>query len=154
MLRTTVTVIWLLWHHHVTFEALKAVEMKITVLRNVMPCSLVDIYWRFGRKFCLHNLTIKWGSTFLRSTLNIYQIKRRHNPEYDSLPLITKWRTLPLVLRWEVSPVTTISCLMAGSLWPPLTQVRSYETVQITCSSIPWQTYIRFTIISPVCKQK
>jgi hypothetical protein len=129
--------------------------MKMTVLWNVMPCSLVDIYWRFGGKFCLHHLTIKWRKhKYLRNTLNIYQIKRRHNPEYGSLPLITNWRTLPLFLRWKVSPVATVSCLMAASLWPPLTQVRSYETVKITRSSIPWQTHGHFTIISPVCKQK
>jgi hypothetical protein len=32
----------------------KTVSIKITALRDVMPCSLVDSYQRFGGTCCLH----------------------------------------------------------------------------------------------------
>jgi hypothetical protein len=39
----------------VKLQVLTAASMKMTVLWDVVPCSLVEVYRRFGGAYCLHH---------------------------------------------------------------------------------------------------
>jgi hypothetical protein len=43
------------------FEVLTAVNTKIAVFWVVTPCSLVEVYQRFGGNFCLHHQGLNVG---------------------------------------------------------------------------------------------
>lgn len=74
----------------VTSDFLAALNMKMDVLRNMTPCSLVDIHHRFAGIFCsifsTFNVEAECSSEKFVST---YQTTGRHTPktvilEYDS----------------------------------------------------------------------
>lgn len=58
-------------------EVIMAVDMQITIFRDVTPCSLVDMYGRFTRASCLHHhLMWCWGTVkFLWSVINIERLQ-------------------------------------------------------------------------------
>jgi hypothetical protein len=66
------------------FEVLTLVAMKIILLWNETPCSLVDLYQFFGSTacisqniFCLEDKHI----IFLKKMLCVYQTANHHIPE-------------------------------------------------------------------------
>jgi hypothetical protein len=63
----------------VRFQVFKAASMKITVVWDVAPCSLVDIDRRFRGIQCLHNHGL------VAETLLIFYQTARHMIPEDSL---------------------------------------------------------------------
>jgi hypothetical protein len=41
-------------HNHTESEIVLAMTMKSTIFWYAMPCSLVEIQWRFGKTYCLY----------------------------------------------------------------------------------------------------
>jgi hypothetical protein len=66
------------------FQVLKVASMKITVLLDVVTCSLVEVYRRFKGACCLQHQSDVWASEM---SLNFHQITRRNNPEHSNLHL-------------------------------------------------------------------
>jgi hypothetical protein len=60
----------------VRFQVLTADIMKITVLWDVAPCSLVEVYRRFRGACCPHHP---------ETLVNFYKSTRRNNPEDSRL---------------------------------------------------------------------
>jgi hypothetical protein len=66
------------WLQQQRFEVLTEVTVKITVLWNLMPCSLVERYQSFGRTCYFHLCSVDADSRFMRNILPFYQIVWRH----------------------------------------------------------------------------
>jgi hypothetical protein len=60
--------------------------LKITIIRNVMPCNLVDKYQYFGESYCIHlegSCTLKMNAAESSETLvSTYQTTRFHIQEH------------------------------------------------------------------------
>jgi hypothetical protein len=76
-------------HNNVSFEILKPVTMKVTVLWDVTPCSLVDLYPSFGGTYCHHFQGRIKKQAPPKKSVSIYQTARLHIPENINLHLIT-----------------------------------------------------------------
>jgi hypothetical protein len=75
-----------------------AVTTKRTIFWDVTSCIMLEVYRRFGGRYCLHLLGVfvvclfgllfgpKYGGNMFRWTSeNLYPTTRRHIPEYSSL---------------------------------------------------------------------
>jgi hypothetical protein len=75
----------------VGFEVLTAASMKMAVFWVVAPCSLVEVYERFGGTCCLHHqgdaLMMEAARTS-ETLVNFYQTTRCYNPEDSNLEFI------------------------------------------------------------------
>jgi hypothetical protein len=69
----------------VWFQVLTVASMKITVFWDVVPCSVVDVYWRITGQWVLIALMLDAASTS-ETSVNFYQTTRRNIPEDSHLP--------------------------------------------------------------------
>jgi hypothetical protein len=59
-------------------------DVKNTVIRNVVLHNMEEIYWHFGRTFCLSLFSVEAGNSF-KTTVNCCRIAWHHTPE-DGIP--------------------------------------------------------------------
>jgi hypothetical protein len=95
----------------VIFEVLTVMNMKMTVVRVVAPCSLIEFYRHFRGVCCLHRQGDK-------TSVNVYQTTRRNNPEDTNL------RYLHVLLK-IISPVACLSIVLL--LWITLYESKPFH---------------------------
>jgi hypothetical protein len=60
--------------------------MKMAVFWVVAPCSLVEVYQRFGGPCCLHHQGDEyWAMSTSETLVNVYQTTRCYNPKDSNL---------------------------------------------------------------------
>jgi hypothetical protein len=72
------------WPINVRFKVLTAVKismLKITFFWDVAPCSLADVYRRFGGACCLHRRGDDGAGSTSETSVNFYQTTRRNVSE-------------------------------------------------------------------------
>jgi hypothetical protein len=95
----------------VIFEVLTVMNMKMTVVRVVTPCSLIEFYRHFRGACCLH----RQGD---ETSVKFYQTTRRNNPEDSNL------RYLHVLLQ-IITPVACLSIVLL--LWITLYESKPFH---------------------------
>jgi hypothetical protein len=77
----------------VRFEVLTDVAIKITVFWDVTLCSPIEVYRRFGGKYCPyhHSSALKIETArSSKTSVNFHRITPRHIPEYSTFNYVNK----------------------------------------------------------------
>jgi hypothetical protein len=114
----------------VRFQVLTAARMRMTVFRDVAPCSLVEIDRRFRGAYCLHNHRPDEAVSTSETSANFYEITGSYIPE-DSHPHTYIYICANLIIVCCVRMKIYVVFFLVMMLW---SLVGSYLLLYQSCS--------------------